>query len=155
MAVPQLAGEIDDRDTIIAGLKAQLAEVREELRLERKKSDGIEPALKEIQRVTLPFFNILRAVHGELDALGISGGSQPSVQTSGSDPRWQSFKTRFPGTGAKIIDALLTHREMTITELSSFVSAHYNTVVTALGQLSKAGAIGKDGGKGGKYHLKD
>jgi hypothetical protein len=148
MAQQLLDGHIDDRDTIIAGLKAQLAEVREELRMERKKSDGIEPALKEIQRVTLPFYNILRAVHGELDSLGITNsGATVSASTSPAhDSRWDAIKSRLAPRLREAVDVLLVHGRMNTTQLAAALkTSRGNCADNIVQKLKTMGIIIKDG----------
>jgi hypothetical protein len=148
MAQPLLDGHIDDRDTIIAGLKAQLSEVREELRLERKKSEGVMPALEEIQRVTLPFFNILRAVHGELDALGIAsnGAAARSAATVAPDSRWDAIKSRLPPRLRDAIDVLLVHGVMSVSQLAAALkTSRQNCGDNIVKKLKSMGLIIKEG----------
>src|ERR1035438_10215818 len=147
MAQQLLDGHIDDRDTIIAGLKAQLAEVREELRMERKKSAGIEPALKEIQRVTLPFYNILRAVHGELDALGITNnGASASSAPVAHDSRWDAIKSRLSPRLREAVDVLLVHGRMNTTQLAAALkTSRGNCADNIVQKLKTMGIIIKDG----------
>lgn len=148
----QLEGAVDTRDQEMAALRRQLAQTDEALRLERIKTGAIEAGVRKLKSATTPLYHALQLIHDQIDAMGI----ESSASTSGgdSDPRWQSFKNTFPGVPARIIDALLTHREMSITQLSGLLKAHYNTVSNALSSLAKAGAVTKDGGRNGQYRLK-
>jgi hypothetical protein len=135
----------------IRDLKNKLAHA--ELEAQHAKAD-ITQTLGELRRLTMPFYRLLQAVHGEIDALGVSGDSAAvTASPSGTDSRWQSFKDTFPGIPARIIDALLSHREMSITQLGVLLHTHYNTVQKALQILTKAGALSKDGGRNGKFRL--
>ena len=152
---PQLVGEIDDRDDIIEGLREKNRRLDEALRLERNKAGQAESGVKGLRRLLTPLYRALQQVFGEIDAMGIADAPTAAVTANGAeDPRWRSFKERFPDTPAEIVDALLTHRQMSITELSGLLKAHYNTVNKALATLTKAGAVVKDGGRNGKYSLK-
>jgi hypothetical protein len=130
----------------------------------KSQRDKAMRAIQALQHSLQPQFLALRAIFGEIEAAGLTSDSATTSSTSspnpanpanpgGVDPRWQSYKERFPGVAAKVIDALLLHREMNTTELVTFVGCHYNTLSAALVLLSKAGAVTKDGGRGGKYKL--
>lgn len=154
-SAPQLVGHVDDRDDIIEGLREKNRRLDEALRTERNKVGQSEAGVKELRRVLTPLYRALQTVFGEMDAMGIedAGSSTPNI-ANGDNPRWQSFKQAYPGAPAQIIDALMVHREMGITQLAALLKIHYNTAQTALDKLAKAGAVTKDGTRNGKYSLK-
>jgi hypothetical protein len=134
-------------------LEDEARALRSELENERAQREKLQRSIVILRRQLAPLHHSLRAVFGEIElAVGEeefvppapSGPAQPS---SGTDPRWESFKQTFPGAGARVIDALLAHQQMTITQLSALLKAHYDTVKGALYKLAKAGAVVKDGGQ--------
>lgn len=162
MSIPQLHGEVeerstpDDRDLIIKGLREQIRDLDDQARSERQKAVRIEAGVRELRDILKPLYGALQAVFGEVDAMGIADSPVSVAQNVGTttDPRWQSFKQAYPGVAAQIIDALLVHKEMGITQVAAFLKIHYNTAQGALDKLSKAGAVTKDGGRNGRYSLK-
>jgi hypothetical protein len=143
-------------------LDEALRTVKNELGQATADKENLERSIRALRNQLAPLHRFMRALFGEIElAIGEeevtatmgAPGATASVTSSNGDPRWQSFKETFPGVPSRIIDALLAHREMSITQLATFLRAHYNTVSGALGQLSKAGAVSKDGGKNGKYRL--
>lgn len=152
---PQLSGHVDDRADIIEGLREKNRRLDESLRQERAKVGQSESGVKELRRVLTPLYRALQTVFGEIDAMGIPDDVTSTPNPSnGDNPRWQSFKQAYPGTPAQIIDTLLVHREMGITQLAALLKVHYNTAQSALDKLSKAGAVSKDGTRNGKYSLR-
>lgn len=141
-------------------LDEELRSVRNELGQLKAEKENLERSVRALRNQLSPLHRALRAVFGEIElAIGeeqvVLGGAPASAvaASGGEDPRWQSFKQSFPGASARIIDALLAHRELTITQLSTVLKAHYSTVKNACLVLTKAGAISKDG-TGGAYRLK-
>jgi hypothetical protein len=107
-------------------------------------------SIRNLQSTLLPFHRAFRVLFGEMDlAVGeaTAGPANPSAPAEqGNDPRWESFKNRFPGVGARIIDALQIHGDMQVTHLATFVKAAKGTVYNAGDKLSAAGAITRAGG---------
>lgn len=139
-------------------LEEEVRGLRHDLDEAEVKNAALERSLRNLRRQLSPLHNALRAVFGEIE-LGIADREEATTSTpsqsgsslSSNDPRWESYKQTFPGTAARIIDALLAHREMSISQLAALLKAHYNTVNSALLVLSKAGAVSKENGK---YRLK-
>lgn len=138
-------------------IEEELLHVRRELDDMTREKERIERSIRALRSQLSPLHRALRALFGEIEiAVGeeerVVASQAPSESVS-QDPRWQSYKQEFPGVPARIVDALLTHKEMTITQLSGFLRVHYDTVKGALQRLTMAGAVTKDGGKGGKVRL--
>lgn len=137
-------------------LEEEVRNLRHDLDEAEAKNETLERSLRNLRQKLSPLHNALRAVFGEIElavgeeAFSSTPGATAAVNSS-VDPRWESFKQTFPGHPARIIDALLSHREMTITQLSTLLKAHYDSVRKALSVLTKAGAIVKV--EGGRYRL--
>jgi len=134
-------------------LEDELRKLRGELEQAIADKERMARAIRALQGQLNPLHRYLRALFGEIElAVGeeqvgpenavARGATSPST----TDPRWESYKNTFPGAPARVIDALLAHREMTMTQLSALLKAHYNTVKDAVGKLIKAGAVSRDGG---------
>jgi len=111
--------------------------------------DRLARTIKNLQTTLNPMHRALSALFGEIDlAVGedVAPASNGHAPSSATDPRWQSYKDRFPGVPAKIIDALLTHGEMKVSHLIKFVGAAHGTVYNAGDKLQGAGAINRNGG---------
>jgi hypothetical protein len=138
-------------------LRRQVQRLEDELRLTRRdledrtrERDQHARTIANLRDILSPLHRGLRALFGEIELAGIedvvapANGSVPKPKAE--DPRWQSYKTRFAGVGAKIIDALLIHGEMRQTALAKFVGHHYDTVSKVARELRSAGALTSDGG---------
>jgi hypothetical protein len=132
-------------------LEDENRKLRRDLEDATTEKDRIARTVKNLQGTLAPFHRALNILFGEMElAVGTMSVSNfdapPSTSTSGNDPRWESFKNRFPGVGARIIDALLIHGDMQVTHLATFVKAAKGTVYNAGDKLSAAGAITRAGG---------
>jgi hypothetical protein len=139
-------------------LEDRVSDLEWQLDAEKHRAARLLAAINALRGYLTPQYRALRILFGEIEAVAgdEADGVTPTAsntQTNTTNPRWQSFKDTFPGVPARIIDALLTHQEMSITQLSALLKAHYNTVADALSRLAKAGAVQRDGGKNGKYRL--
>jgi hypothetical protein len=132
-------------------LDEALRQVRNELGQAIAEKENLERSIRALRNQLAPLHHALRAVFGEIElAVGeeeVSGprSSGAPVATNGADPRWESFKQTFPGVSAKIIDALLSHPQMTVLQLSTLIRAAYSTTKDAVAKLAKAGAVLRDG----------
>jgi hypothetical protein len=136
--------ELQSRDNEIRSLRHALDEATAE-------KDGAIRTVRNLQSMLAPLHRALRAIFGEIELVAGEDaapavGNGASVPVSGQDPRWESFKRSFPGVGAEIIDALLIHGEMKMTNLSKLLKRHYNTVQFHAAKLRAAGAITSAGG---------
>jgi hypothetical protein len=141
-------------------LDEALRGVRNELGEALAQKETLERSIRALRNQLAPLHHALRAVFGEIElAVGEedfsprAAGAPASSPNNRADPRWESFKQTFPGLRARIIDALLVHDEMTISQLSGLLKASYNAVKDNLPPLYKAGAVVKAAGKGGAVSL--
>lgn len=142
-------------------LEGELREVRADLGEKSAELESAQRVIRNLRNQLNPLHSALRAVFGEIElALGEEAPAAPggvsvsSPVTNGADPRWESYKATFPGVPARVLDALIAHREMSVSQLMTLLKAHYNTIWSAVDVLAKAGAVIKEGGKGGKIRLK-
>jgi hypothetical protein len=114
--------------------------------------ERLERSIENLRAILAPLHRGLRSLFGEIElAVGDAplNGASPAATaaaTSPGDPRWQSFKNSFPGVPAEIIDALLIHGDMKMTNLSKFLKRHYETTRKAAYKLRDAGAVTLAGG---------
>lgn len=134
----------DERDTIIAGLKEQLRQAREELAAERAKDSGIEEGVSQLRATLLPLKQGLDRIFGILpETTNTSSMVKPSAA-------WDSWKQRMgPNSAAsKIIDLLMLHRELTHDQIRIQIGTNrMQTVYDAVSKLNKASLLVKNGDK--------
>lgn len=153
---------IDDRDRQLEELRAENRRLQRvaadaELRADRAQEDA-QRALGMLRRQLSPLYKALQAVFGELDAAGVMDAAEgPPAQADSSprpmsaDPRvaavWESWKNKLGGQCAKVIDVLLTHREMNTTQLAIAVGTRRQNIPNLIYKLNQAGLINKNGGR--------
>jgi hypothetical protein len=132
-------------------LDESLRQVRNELGQAIAEKEVLERSVRALRNQLAPLHHALRAVFGEIElAVGEeevthSAPGAVTAASNGADSRWESFKQRFPGVRARIIDALLAHQEMTIVQLSAFIKAAYTTTKDSCAELVKVGALARKG----------
>lgn len=136
-------------------LDEALRGVRNELGQAIADKENLERSIRALRNQLAPLHRFLRALFGEIElAVGeeqesvhapAAARAAPDDASNGDDPRWQSYKNTFPGVGAKIIDALLAHKEMNYVQLSALLKHSYDTIKGAAAKLLKAGALTKNG----------
>lgn len=141
-------------------LDEELRNLRNELGQVQADKETLERGIRALRQQLSPLHRALRAVFGEIElAIGEeefsapAPGSSAPPSSSGVDPRWQHAKETFPGVPSQIIDALLSQRELNLTQLAGYCRRDYSTIKRAAQVLSKAGLLAKEGGKGGKIRL--
>lgn len=129
-------------------LESEVRVLRSQLEEAKAGNRKLSQSVKALRHTLGPLHTSLRALFGEID-LAVReeefSETPATPQSNNSDPRWQSYKDSFPGAPARVIDALLSHRQMTITQVSKLLRIHYNTASDALSKLKGAGAVVKDG----------
>lgn len=132
----------DDRDTIIAGLREQLRQAREELAAERSKGSGVEEGVAQLRAALLPLKDGLDRIFGILPASEL-----PSVASPRKSAAWESWKSKLGGKAAEAIDVLMLHGEMNAVQLRLHLQCGKDYVYNVISQLHKAQLINKNGGK--------
>lgn len=149
-----LEGQVeDDRDAKIADLQHYVVELQGEVsRAQREAAQARKEsaaALSALRRQLSPLYKALQAVFGELDAAGgVDAGDTyaDNPLPTRTSAVWESWKARLPGGPAKIIDALLVHKEMNTQQLAIATGIHRNSIPAMIFKLNKAGLINKNGG---------
>lgn len=132
----------DDRDTIIAGLRQQLREAREELAAERAKESCVEEGVAQLRHILSPLKEGLDRIFGILPVGGESSSLAPRHIAV-----WESWKQKLGEGPAKVIDALLLHREMNTQQLAIATGYHRTTIPAFVHKLTKAGLLNKNSGR--------
>jgi hypothetical protein len=141
----------DDRDTIIAGLRQQLKDAREELAAEHARHGGVEDGAARLRQLLGPLYGALGQVFGEIKDMDVAEVSQAPNASGGSDPRvkaaWDNWKTRLSPMAGRFIDALMVHGSVNRTQLRIAVGCGESSVTNTIYELNKAGLINKNGNK--------
>ena len=132
-------------------LREQLEEKDDELRKERRKRETIERGVSRLREALSPTYNGLQMIFGEIDAMGVTDSGRSSNAAASPDSRisavWESWKGRLGEGCAKVIDALLLHREMNTQQLAIATGYHRSTVPSYIYRLTKAGLLNKNAGR--------
>ena len=153
---------VDERDDLIAALRADIRRMRTEILDANRARQDAEAAYEEgtralsmLRQQLSPLYRALRAVFGELDAAGIVDASMSAPASApvgvSTEPRvaavWDSWKSKLGGQCAKVIDVLLTHGEMNTTQLAIAVGTRRQNIPNLIYKLNQAGLINKNGGR--------
>jgi hypothetical protein len=165
MAHLQLEGSISDPNLELEELRDENDHLRDELRqakveLAQARHNSIQSlaALTALRQVLNPLKRAILSIYGELDLVPeqpATSSSSTSSSSTNSNPKWESWKLKMPGQPAQIIDHLLLHEEASVTQLATALRARENTIRTVLSRMSGAGLVHKEGGKFGKYKLRE
>lgn len=105
-------------------------------------------AASNLRQLLEPLYHALQMVFGEIDVIIPEGSAKTAAAPSErSTAVWEAWKSRLGTTPAKIIDALLTHRDLNTQQLAIATGLHRSTIPTAIYKLNKAGLINKNGGR--------
>jgi hypothetical protein len=134
----------------IQRLEDENRKLRRDLEDAISEKDRLMASVKMLRTILSPLHRGLRAVFGEIElAVGedvTSPASNGTSAASAADPRWDNYKKQFPGPPSEVIDALLIHGDMKLTQLAGLLKRHYNTINDAGTKLVKAGAITRTSG---------
>lgn len=144
-------GEIvDPRDEEITALEGEVKRLRRELAIANgeiaKAKDDATRALGQLRKQLSPLYRSLQMVFGELAAAGVDDAPTSTTSSPHVSAVWESWKSRM-GSAAKIIDALLLHREMNTQQLAIATGYHRTTIPAMIFKLNKAGLLNKNGGR--------
>ncbi len=134
-------------------LEETVLSLRHELDDAQSRNLKLEASLRTLRQQLSPLHRALRAVFGEIE-LGIgeessfpAANSPAGSSPSSADPRWQSYKSAFPGVPALCVDALSAHTELSIPQMAALIKRAYSTTKDALAKLKQAGAVSSAGGR--------
>lgn len=136
---------IDSLERDLYQRNREIADLREELRIERGKTAQMESGVKGVRDLLSPLYKALRLTFGEIDAMGL-GEAQP-VNAPKNAAAWEQWKQRLGGATARAIDALMLHGEMTQGQLRIILGCATRTAQNVVASLSQAKLIDKNNGK--------
>lgn len=148
-------------------LQGQVDIAKADLSRAQDKNVRLERILSRVRQQHDPLYTMLRILYGDLEDAGIE--SQPSASafpsTSGVDAPnapsgrlgefWDKWKKKFGGTSAEIIDVLIGHPGMTMDQIRIAAHCARSTAEQCTYKLMELGLVVKDGGKFGRYRLKE
>lgn len=143
-------GHDDERDADLAALRDQIGRLQAELRTARAETAAAkrqaEQALSALRKQLSPLYRALQSVFGELDAAGVEDTPVgTSAVSSRIDTIWASWKSKFPGKPSMIIDALMVHGQMSISQIAIAIRSDRRNVPPMLSKLKGAGLLEKNG----------
>lgn len=148
----------DRSDPRIRQLEDQIRDLKHELRQAQNdaahEKDKAGEVLGEMRRLTLPFYRLLQAIHGEIDRLGVaetSNVASASPTTEAKKAVWDIWKQKLGSPCARIIDALLVHGTMTRTQLCITTGIQGSNIAKPISRLYTANLLNKNGSE---YSLK-
>jgi hypothetical protein len=134
---------LTERDELIQ----QIEDLQHQLAEARKKALDRQVVLVEVQNKLLPFYNLLRAIFGDLKAADLQTATEPLRSHDHAREKWVSWKQKMPGKPAEFIDLLLLHGEMTAAQLKAAAHCSSDTVYQVIYKLNAAQLINKNGGR--------
>jgi hypothetical protein len=142
----------------MAGLEHELAEARQALKVERQASNDAKKAIAALRRTLGPIHVALGMVFGEIDT--VEAEEFETVVTGeevrhSSRGKWGNWKAKLPNQQWQVIEALLDHGDMSRQQLAGALHCHVDTVSNLCSRLGKIQLVIKEGGKFGKYRLKE
>jgi hypothetical protein len=140
----------DSYEREITGLEAEIDRLKNELEQERREGKAAKSAVKAIQKHFKADFMVLRAVFGEIEAVGLE--DEPGTVSAASpsagklSPRWEMLKQRLGGRQGEFID-ILQHGEMSAAQVRAAAHCDIRTAYAVLQKMKDAGLVSKNGGK--------
>lgn len=159
---PLLEGEVVDnpqadelqrlRDSLSHLTRELSSALEENERLKKRLAIADAPVARLRERLE-PFYTLLQAIYGDIEEIGPSEGAAGNGTSANvHSPIWNSWKNKLGPQCAKVIDVLLTHREMNTTQLAIAVGTRRQNIPNLIYKLNQAGLINKNGGR---FSLKD
>lgn len=128
-------------------LEDETLALRRQLEDAQRENARLLRTVQNLRTILNPLYHGLRAIFGEIElGIGEEMASAGRRESGDVDPRWESYKSQFPGVPSKIIDALLIHGSMQITHLARLLKIANSTLYHAGDKLNSAGAITRSGG---------
>lgn len=136
------ASEISELRAANKELAAALRRANQETAQARSESAR---ALSALRKQLSPLYLALQGVFGELDRAGVEDSAASPTTNPRTDAIWASWKSKFPGKPAMIIDALRLHREMNTSQIAIAIGSSRGNVPPMIFKLNKAGLLQKNG----------
>ena len=158
MPVPQLEGIIQAPSENTAELRREIRALEEELRQARletaKAQSDLSSMLRAIQALRQSLGPLYRALRGIMGEIELVSPDEPTPEEAGRPAPssakaevWAAWKAKLGLNCGRIIDALLTHGELSTTQLSITTGIDSSNVPKSIYKLNRAGLINKNGGR--------
>jgi hypothetical protein len=145
--IESLQRELYRRNQQLADAEKEIASLRQALTDNANEANSYHSAIFNLRTALDPLYSALRQIYGEIETVDVSGGG-PAGQDARKSAIWEDWKAKFPGYGAKAIDALLLHGSMTQTQLRIAIGSRSSgTMTNVVSALNRAGIIVKADGK--------
>jgi len=103
---------------------------------------------RELTALRSVVHSVFTGMQSALSGKSTAADGQPSAPTdSRTAAVWESWKEKFGGGTAKVIDALLLHKMMDTTQLTIATGLHRTSIPAIIYKLNQASLINKNGGK--------
>lgn len=164
MAVPMLEGKVLQPDekydkllTELQRLRNDLVDRESELIKLRGEHQRLLTAVNYLREQLDPLYIGLRAIFGQIDLVSDGIPSRSSTTASqplgqSANPKWESWKQKFPGRGAEMISLLLLHEEMSTAQLVAALKCRRQAVYEIAAKLGQAGLVSNNNGR---YRLRE
>jgi hypothetical protein len=116
---------------------------------------GLREVVRQLPELRQRFSADCIIVNGEniVDGKGLSEKEAEELFQAGANcittgnHVWENWKSRMPGAPAKVIDALLLHRDMSQQQLCIATGVPRGSMTNVISRLNRAGLISKNGGR--------
>ena len=150
-----LEGTVMEPEQIEDGrLRAQIENLEAELAACRDRNADLQFKLTQAGAATVslrkklkPFYDLLRVVFGELDAIAPEAEDEASAVTPKNAAIWESWKQKLGTSAARIIAALQEHKDLNTTQLVIVAKMDRRTINNAIYKINQAGLIDKNAGR--------
>lgn len=137
----------------IAALEHELADAKLARDEAQRESTALAEGVKRIRRQLSPMHEAMKLLFGELDQVtfresGASEAVAPSVPASTwPSPVWDSWKSRLGARCGYVIDFLLIHQNVTVTQIGIALHSDKRTIRKAIARMTEAGIISRSGAR--------
>lgn len=141
--IDPLADELDRLRNDLDQCRNAFTEMRQERDQYKSERDAMIQAVSGLRRLLAPIW-------GEVQGMSAMEMFEPAPQRSNS--RFDAAKKRMPGKAAELIDLLLEHGPLTVTNIKALAKWGNSSVYDTCSKLMRAGIVVNNGGK---YTLKE
>jgi phosphoribosylanthranilate isomerase len=135
----------------IAGLEQELQKAKDETLTAKQSAKDAVQAIRALRQELEPFYTALKMIYGEISRVevdSLSDGNRPMQHRSMDASKqavWEAWKNKLGGNAAKVIDALLVHRQMTATQLAIATGINSKNIAQTIYKVNKAQLLNKNG----------
>ena len=143
------SGIVDNRDDIISDLETEVESLKAQLAHEKQAGREGARAVASLRKQLTPIYQALQQVFGHMEAIPGMDASSPTdhVHPARVSAAWEQWKQKLGKGGAKMIDALLIHGEMTRRQIAVATGYSPQNISNLTSELNKLSLITKNGDK--------